>query len=97
MRAQSADESKAKGKRGGYRVIYYFITDENEVWLITIYDKLNKKIFLRRMARVAKLFADQRETENRGEWKMNLKKYLRRFKNAEGIFYRPCAISLHSI
>ncbi len=30
------------GKRGGYRVIYYFV-DEDTVWLITIYDKVKKE------------------------------------------------------
>jgi mRNA-degrading endonuclease RelE of RelBE toxin-antitoxin system len=37
--------AKAKGKRGGYRVIYYYLTDDNEVWLITIYDKVQKEGF----------------------------------------------------
>lgn len=31
--------SKGKGKSGGARVITYFITDENEVFLVYIYDK----------------------------------------------------------
>lgn len=31
-----------RGKRGGYRVIYYFIEDD-AVWLITIYDKVRQE------------------------------------------------------
>ena len=35
-------KTKGKGKRGGYRVIYYLFV-ENTVWLITIYDKVQKE------------------------------------------------------
>ncbi len=31
--------SKGKGKSGGARVITYLITEQNEVYLLTIYDK----------------------------------------------------------
>ena len=34
--------AKGRGKSGGYRVIYYFVV-ENTVWLITIYDKVQKE------------------------------------------------------
>jgi mRNA-degrading endonuclease RelE of RelBE toxin-antitoxin system len=34
-----AVKSKGKGKRGGLRVITYLITEENEIYLLTIYDK----------------------------------------------------------
>ena len=34
--------AKGRGKRGGYRVVYYFVL-ENTVWLITIYDKVEKE------------------------------------------------------
>lgn len=34
--------AKGKGKRGGYRVVYYFVL-EDTVWLITIYDKVQKE------------------------------------------------------
>ena len=34
--------AKGHGKRGGYRVVYYFVL-ENTVWLITIYDKVQKE------------------------------------------------------
>lgn len=33
-------KAKTRGKRGGYRVIYYFVTSDQAVWLITIYDKV---------------------------------------------------------
>ena len=32
-------KSKGKGKSGGARVITYFVTEEMEVFLLTIYDK----------------------------------------------------------
>jgi len=34
--------AKGRGKRGGYRVIYYLVQG-NTVWLITIYDKVRKE------------------------------------------------------
>ena len=34
-----AVKSKGKGKSGGTRVITYVVTDEREVYLLTIYDK----------------------------------------------------------
>ncbi len=34
--------AKGRGKRGGYRVVYYFVL-ENIVWLLTIYDKVQKE------------------------------------------------------
>jgi mRNA-degrading endonuclease RelE of RelBE toxin-antitoxin system len=34
-----ANRDKNRGKRGGYRVITYFVTENNDVLLIEIYDK----------------------------------------------------------
>ena len=34
-----AISSKNKGKSGGARIITYFVTEENEVFLLSIYDK----------------------------------------------------------
>ena len=34
-----ADKRRAKGKRGGLRVIYYWWTGGPEFWLFTLYDK----------------------------------------------------------
>jgi len=30
---------KGKGKRGGFRIIYYWQNSKNEIWLLTIYAK----------------------------------------------------------
>jgi len=30
---------RGKGKRGGLRVIYYYLMADRQIWLITIYDK----------------------------------------------------------
>jgi mRNA-degrading endonuclease RelE of RelBE toxin-antitoxin system len=34
--------AKSRGKRGGYRVVYYLVL-ENTVWFLTIYDKVQKE------------------------------------------------------
>lgn len=34
--------AKGRGKSGGYRVVYYFVL-EKTVWLLTIYDKVQKE------------------------------------------------------
>ena len=34
--------ARGKGKRGGYRLVYYLF-DRDHVWLITIYDKVQKE------------------------------------------------------
>jgi len=34
--------AKSRGKRGGYRMVYYLF-EEDKVWLITIYDKVQKE------------------------------------------------------
>ena len=33
------DQRRGKGKRGGLRVIYYYFSDEAQIWLVTLYDK----------------------------------------------------------
>jgi hypothetical protein len=33
------DPRRGKGRRGGLRVIYYCFLSEQEVWLLTLYDK----------------------------------------------------------
>ena len=35
----AGDSRRAKGKRGGLRVIYYYWTGGPEFWLFTLYDK----------------------------------------------------------
>jgi mRNA-degrading endonuclease RelE of RelBE toxin-antitoxin system len=34
-----ADARRSKGRRGGLRVVYYWFDGQNQVWLMTIYDK----------------------------------------------------------
>jgi len=34
-----ADVRRGKGRRGGLRVIYYWFDGQNQVWLMTLYDK----------------------------------------------------------
>jgi hypothetical protein len=34
-----ADRKRGKGKRGGLRVIYYYLAEDVQIWLLTLYDK----------------------------------------------------------
>ena len=34
-----ADRRRGKGKRGGLRVIYYHLSTDAQIWLMTLYDK----------------------------------------------------------
>lgn len=33
------DERRGKGKRGGLRVIYFYFEEDEQIWLLTLYDK----------------------------------------------------------
>jgi hypothetical protein len=33
------DRRRGKGKRGGLRVIYYYLEADSQIWLITVFDK----------------------------------------------------------
>lgn len=33
------DHRRGKGKRGGLRVIYYYLTEDSQIWMFTLYDK----------------------------------------------------------
>ena len=33
------DRRRGKGKRGGLRVIYYYLASDTQVWLMAVYDK----------------------------------------------------------
>lgn len=33
------DPRRGKGRRGGLRIIYYSFLSEQEIWLLTLYDK----------------------------------------------------------
>ena len=34
-----ADARRGKGRRGGLRIIYYHFKSDNQIWLMTLYDK----------------------------------------------------------
>jgi hypothetical protein len=34
-----ADPKRGKGQRGGLRIIYYFFLSDQQIWLMTLYDK----------------------------------------------------------
>jgi hypothetical protein len=33
------DPRRRKGRRGGLRVIYYYLVEDRQIWLMTLYDK----------------------------------------------------------
>jgi len=33
------DAGRGKGKRGGLRIIYYYLTADHQIWFFTLYDK----------------------------------------------------------
>jgi hypothetical protein len=33
------DSRRSKGKRGGLRIIYYYLTADRQIWFFTLYDK----------------------------------------------------------
>jgi len=34
-----ADPRRGKGRRGGLRVVYYYFAQDQEIWLMTLFDK----------------------------------------------------------
>ncbi len=34
-----ADRRRGKGKRGGLRMIYYYLIEDSQIWFLTLYDK----------------------------------------------------------
>lgn len=38
-KARWQDPRRGKGKRGGLRVIYYYLTADNQIWFFTLYGK----------------------------------------------------------
>jgi len=38
-KARWQDPRRGKGKRGGIRVIYYYLAADNQIWFFTLYDK----------------------------------------------------------
>lgn len=34
-----ADARRGKGRRGGLRIIYYYFKSDDQIWLMTVYDK----------------------------------------------------------
>ncbi len=34
-----ADQRRGKGRRGGLRIIYFYFESEQQIWLMTLYDK----------------------------------------------------------
>ncbi|TDQ36985.1 hypothetical protein [Aureibacillus halotolerans] len=43
FKVRSANVSGRTGKRGGFRIIYYLVTSDNEIYLLTVYSKSDKQ------------------------------------------------------
>ena len=64
------DSKRSKGKRGGLRIIYYCFLSDEEIWLLTLYDKdeaadlsKDEKTQLRRALEAERAARRQRETQ----------------------------------
>jgi len=38
-KARCADPRRGKGRRGGLRIVYYYFARDQEIWLMTLFDK----------------------------------------------------------
>jgi hypothetical protein len=54
-----ADETRGKGKRGGLRVIYFYKTVDDQIWLFTLYDKDEASDLTAEQRKVLKLRLEQ--------------------------------------
>ncbi len=67
------DPRRAKGKRGGLRIIYYFFEEDQQLWLVTLYDK-NEEVDLtseqKRM--LCKVIEEEKEARAKVRRKTNL-------------------------
>jgi len=61
-----ADQRRRKGKRGGLRVIYYYLISDAQIWLMTLYDKDKAADLSPAEKRILKA-AIERETRQRAE------------------------------
>jgi hypothetical protein len=61
-----ADSRRRKGRRGGLRVIYYWIANAQQVWMFAVYDK-NEMIDLSASEKKALKRAIDTELRSRGE------------------------------
>lgn len=59
-----ADRRRGKGKRGGLRVIYFYLVKDRQIWLLTLYDKDKVTDLSAREKRLLKAMIDE-EMEQR--------------------------------
>ena len=38
-KARWVDPRRGKGRRGGLRIVYYYFASDQQIWLVTLYDK----------------------------------------------------------
>jgi mRNA-degrading endonuclease RelE of RelBE toxin-antitoxin system len=61
-----ADPGRGKGRRGGLRVIYYYLERDRQIWLMTLYGK-NEAADLSSVEKRALKAAIEQETKRRAE------------------------------
>ena len=62
-----ADRRRGKGKRGGLRVIYYYLVKDVQIWLLTLYDKDEAVDLSAKEKRLLKTAVEQ-ETRRRSQF-----------------------------
>jgi len=72
-----ADPRRGKGRRGGLRVIYYYFPSEQQIWLMTLYDKDEASDLTRREKQALKS-AIEAELRARQAAKLTKQRKLRR-------------------
>jgi mRNA-degrading endonuclease RelE of RelBE toxin-antitoxin system len=68
-----ADSRRRKGKRGGLRLIYYYLLADSQIWLMTVYDKDSVTDLSPAERRLLKA-AIERETQERAKRRTGRKK-----------------------
>ena len=58
-----ADQRRGKGKRGGLRVIYYYLVADTVIWFFTLYDKEEAADLSPREKRLLKAAVEQETRE----------------------------------
>lgn len=62
------DSKRSKGKRGGLRVVYYWVQDLEQVWLFAIYSKGDIEDLTAAERRLLKLEISEELRAKRGHW-----------------------------
>jgi len=63
-KARAADPARGKGKRGGFRYLYYYIEQDGQIYLLMIFNKDEQNDLTKNQKKtLAKLIQELRETK----------------------------------